>query len=94
MIYIININVNTKSTDIYDKVAINKFPIIINARDNQHLFEILNKPNICDYIKTHISEQLYENAAYYIRFIDSDGKLNEESNMILRLKDYTRVQYN
>ena len=38
--YVINICVDTKTTDIYDKVAVNKFPIIILAKNETNLIEM------------------------------------------------------
>lgn len=92
MIYVINIAVDTKTTDIYDKVAINKFPIIIQATNQDNLISILGRDEIKDFVRNNISKVLYENAAYYIRFVDS-VEINPDNNLILRLKDYTEVVY-
>lgn len=92
MIYVINIAVDTKTTDIYDKVAINKFPIIIQATNQDNLINILGRDEIKDFIRNNVSKVLYENAAYYIRFVDS-AEINPNNNLILRLKDYTKVVY-
>jgi hypothetical protein len=91
--YAINICVDTKTTDIYDKVAINKFPILILAKNESNLIEMLKCDNIKDFIKNHVSKQLYENASYYIRFIKQNENVKEENNLILRIRDYTVIEY-
>ena len=36
-VYAVNLTVDTKTTDIYDKVAVNKFPVIVLCKDEQEL---------------------------------------------------------
>lgn len=74
-IYVINLCVDTKTTDIYDQVAINKYPIVVFG-DDDYLLRILNSENVRDYVKEHISKQLYENASWYIRKIE-ESEVNE-----------------
>ena len=41
--YAVNLVVDTKNTDIYDKVALNKFPIIIKCKTESELKDILSQ---------------------------------------------------
>ena len=91
--YVINICVDTKTTDIYDKVAVNKFPIIILAKNETNLIEMLKGESVQEFVRSHISKHLYENAAYYIRFVEQNKTTKEENNLILRVRDYTTINY-
>ena len=91
--YVVNICVDTKSTDIYDKVAINKFPIIISCEDSK-LKEVLNNMDIQNYIKTNVSKQLYNTAQFYIRVIDNNGIYGDEQSIIYNIKDIVSIEYN
>ena len=42
MIFAVNLTVDTKTTDLYDKVAINKYPIIVICNDEKELYEKLS----------------------------------------------------
>ena len=89
--YVINVCVNTKSTDIYDKVAVNKHPILISCFNEDRLKDILNQSNMKEYIKGTISKQLYENAQYYIVRIDEDGGFTPDDKMVWDLKEITVI---
>jgi hypothetical protein len=91
--YLINICVDTKSTDIYDKVAINKFPIILRAENDNALLKMLNSEDIKNYIKISISKQLYENADFYIRYIPEKQSIDEKNNLIIKVKQCTVIEY-
>lgn len=71
-IYSINICVATAGHDRYDKVAINKFPIVILG-DEVALRELLGSETVKDYIIEHIRAQsVYESAVFHISQIDEN----------------------
>lgn len=72
--YAVNLVVDTKNTDIYDKVALNKFPIIIYCKNEAELREILSTDEkILDYIKTVIkSQRVFDSAEWDIRSLYYD----------------------
>ena len=39
MIFAVNLTVDTKTTDLYDKVAVNKFPVIVRCNNEDELWE-------------------------------------------------------
>ena len=84
--YVVNICVDTKSTDIYGKVAINKFPIIISCKESL-LKNILGSSDFKNYIKHNISKQLFDNSQYYIREIDDNGVYGDEKSFVFNIKD-------
>lgn len=87
-IYAVNICVDTKTTDVYDKVAINKHPIIIIG-DETKLMELLNKDELKDFIKSQISKYLYSTAIYCIRKIQK----NDITNLEYKVSDITPIEY-
>ena len=89
--YVVNICVDTKSTDIYDKVAINKFPIILSCKESQ-LRVVLGNDDFKNYIHQHISKQLFDNAQFYIRIIDDNGIYGDEESLKINIKDI--IEYN
>ena len=89
--YVINICVNTKTTDLYDKVAVNKFPLLISCEDETRLTEILASQDVVSYVKMLISKHLYDNAQYYIVRIDGDGLYNEDDRLRWNLKNITKI---
>ena len=68
--YAVNLVVDTKNTDIYDKVALNKFPIIIKCKTEAELKEILAQEEaehfIQEYIKSH---RVFYSAEWFVRCI-------------------------
>lgn len=69
-IYVINLVVNTKNTDIYDKVALNKFPIIIKCKTESELKDILTQEQTNKFVRNNIkSLKIFNNAEWYIRHI-------------------------
>lgn len=73
-IYVINLCVDTKNTDRYDKVAVNKYPMIIKCNDINELKEILSNKETSDFIKDNLKQKhLYETAVFYIREINGNN---------------------
>jgi hypothetical protein len=68
--YAVNLVVDTKITDIYDKVALNKFPIIIKCKTEAELKEILSQELAQKFIQDHIkSQRVFDTAEWFIRCI-------------------------
>lgn len=69
--YAINLIVDTKNTDIYDKVALNKFPIVVYCKNESELKQNLSeKPEIIDYVKQVIkSQRVFDTAEWNVRSI-------------------------
>lgn len=72
-IYCINLCTDTKNTDRYDKVAVNKYPIIIRCDSLDDLKKHLSSNETSDFIKKLLKQKhLYENSVFYIREIDKN----------------------
>lgn len=72
--YVINLCTDTKNTDRYDKVAVNKFPMIVRCDDINKLKNILSNKNTSEFIKENLKQKhLYESAVFYIRSIDQNS---------------------
>lgn len=68
--YAVNLVVDTKNTDIYDKVALNKFPIIIKCKTEAELKDILSQELAQKFIQDHIkSQRVFDSAEWFIRCI-------------------------
>lgn len=76
--YAINLVVDTKNTDIYDKVALNKFPIIVRCKAEAELKDMLASESTKEFIKEHIkSKKVFDSAMWNIRSIYPDGTVRE-----------------
>lgn len=79
-VYAINLVTDTKHTDIYDKVALNKFPIIVQCKTEAELKDILMSQDTTDFVKTLIkSQRTYDAAVWMIRSVYQDGTVRELS---------------
>lgn len=68
--YVVNLVVDTKNTDIYDKVALNKFPIIIKCKTEAELKEILTQEMAQTFLQSHIkSQRVFDTAEWFVRCI-------------------------
>ena len=75
--YAINLTVDTKSTDLYDQVAVNKYPIIVICKDETELWEKLSSQNTSNWIRENIrTQRLFNTAYFHIREIDKDNVKN------------------
>ena len=71
--YEVNLVVDTKNTDIYDKVALNKFPIIIKCKTEAELKDILTQEMAQKFIQDHIkSQRVFDSAEWFVRCIYED----------------------
>ena len=70
-IYTLNITVDTKTTDLYDQVAINKYPVIVLCKDEQELWNKLASENTSIWVKQNIrTQRLFDTAYFHIREIN------------------------
>ena len=72
--YAINLTVDTKTTDLYDQVAVNKYPIIVLCKDENELWEKLSSQDTSNWIRQNVKTQrLFDSAYYHIREINDDN---------------------
>ena len=90
-IYTLNLVVNTKNTDIYDKVALNKFPMIIKCKSEEELKESEEEKIEEDEEKETLEEsvnrifgklELNENTKFAIRTL-IEAKIKEEEEKVI-----------
>lgn len=76
--YAVNLTVDTKTTDLYDQVAINKYPIIVICKDENELWEKLSSQDVVNWVRQNVrTQRLFNTAYYYIREIsDYDDVLS------------------
>ena len=91
MIYTLNLVVNTKNTDIYDKVALNKYPFIIICNNIDELKRKLNSEQVINHIKSLIkSKKVYDSAKWMVRGLDD---LNNITEYALDVSDITPITF-
>lgn len=82
MIFAVNLTVDTKTTDLYDQVAINKYPIIVICNDEKELWEKLSADSTIKWIKENVrTKHLFNSAYFYIRGIKG-------------IKDHNVIEFN
>ena len=90
-IYVVNLVVDTKNTDIYDKVALNKFPIVAHCKTESELRDILSCEQSIDFIKTHIkSQRVFDSAEWKIRCIYSSEDVRE---IVWKVADLISIEF-
>ena len=73
MIFAINLTVDTKTTDLYDQVAVNKYPIIVICNDEKELWEKLSSGSTIAWVRKNVrTNKLFDSAYFYIRGINGD----------------------
>lgn len=71
--YAVNLTVDTKTTDIYDQVAVNKYPIIVLCKDEEELWDKLSHTNTINWVKQNVrTKRLFDTAFFHIREIDGN----------------------
>jgi hypothetical protein len=76
--YVINLVVDPKNTDLYEKVALNKFPIIVYCKSEMELKEYLSNDSTKEYIKSLIkTKRVYDSSVWMIRDIYPNGNIRE-----------------
>jgi hypothetical protein len=72
--YAVNLTVDTKTTDLYDQVAVNKYPVIVLCENSDELWDWLKSQETANWVRTNIRQKhLYESAYFYIREISEDN---------------------
>ena len=73
-IYAINLTVDTKTTDIYDKVAVNKYPVIVMCNDEHELWNQLSSQDTANWVRSNIRYQhIFDTAYFNIREFDNNN---------------------
>ena len=76
--YAINLTVDTKTTDLYDKVAVNKFPIIAVCKDEFTLWKKMSSQETAEWVRKNIrTKHLFDTAFFNIREILPNGEVRE-----------------
>lgn len=72
-VYAINLTVDTKTTDLYDQVAVNKYPVIAMCNNEIELWNKLSSPDTANWIRKNIrTKHLFDTAYFHIREIVLD----------------------
>jgi hypothetical protein len=72
--YAINLTVDTKTTDIYDQVAVNKYPVIVICNNEEELWEKLSCHDTINWVRNNIRiQRIFDSAYFHIREIDGDN---------------------
>ena len=88
--YAVNLTVDTKTTDIYDQVAVNKYPIIVLCKDEEELWNKLSHPNTINWIKQNVrTKRLFDTAFFHIREIDG----NDVKDICWKVDSLVTVDY-
>lgn len=91
-IYTINVVTNTKNKELYEKVAVNEYPLIIRCSNIDRLKEILTERQ--DYIKRVLkTETLYNHGEYFIREINIDNNEYTINEYIIPVSSTTLINY-
>ena len=72
-IYAVNLTVDTKTTDIYDQVAVNKYPVIVLCKDEKELWDKLSHIDTINWIRQNVrTKRLFDTVYFHIREINND----------------------
>lgn len=94
-IYAINLTVDTKTTDIYDQVAINKFPLIVICKDEQELWDKLSSEETALWIKQNVrTQRLFDSAYFYIRELEKGYGETLHRELCWKADSLVKVTYN
>lgn len=90
-IYVINVCTDTKSTDRYDKVAVNPYPVIVIG-DERDMMEKLISDETKSFVKDLLrTQQLYDGGVFRIRHIHKDYSVDEFE---LSIPNTCKIEYN
>lgn len=91
-IYTINIVTTTKNKELYERVSVNEYPLVIKCLDRDRLKLILSEKK--EYIKNNLkTETLYNHAQYYIREINLNKIQYNVDDFNWNVKDITIISY-
>ena len=89
--YVLNLVVDAKNTDVYDKVSLNKYPIVAFCKSESELKDKLSSDETRDYIKSLIkSKRVYDTAEWMIRDIYPDNTTQE---LIWDVSELVHIDY-
>lgn len=89
--YVANLVVDAKNADVFDRVALNKYPIVIFCKSEASLKEQLSNENTKDFIQTLIkSKRLYDSASWMIRDIYPNNTTQE---LVWSVKELVNIDY-
>jgi hypothetical protein len=92
-IYAVNLTVDTKTTDLYDKVAVNKYPVIVLCKDEKELWYKLSSEETKNWIKNNIrTKHIYESAFFHIREV-SDIKDAKVKDLCWKVNSLMNISY-
>ena len=73
-IYAINLTVDTKTTDLYDQVAVNKYPVVAICNNEEELWNKLSDHTTANWVRENIRiQRIFDTAYFHIREIDEDS---------------------
>ena len=88
--YAVNLTVDTKTTDIYDQVAVNKYPIIVLCKDEEELWDKLSHTNTINWVKQNVrTKRLFDTAFFHIREIDG----NDIKDICWKVDSLINIEY-
>ena len=89
--YVLNLVVDAKNTDVYDKVSLNKYPIVAFFKSESELKDKLSSDETRDYIKSLIkSKRVYDTAEWMIRDIYPNNTTQE---LIWDVSELVHIDY-
>ena len=89
--YVINLVVDAKNADVYDRVALNKYPIVAFCRSEAELKERLSNQDTKEFIQSLIkSKRVYDSASWMIRDIYPDNRIQE---LVWNVSDLIHIDY-
>jgi hypothetical protein len=89
--YVANLVVDAKNTDLYDKVSLNKFPIVIFCKSEMELKEYLSNDETKEFVKSLIkSKRVFDSAVWMIRDIYPDQVVQSLS---FPVKELINIEY-
>lgn len=88
--YAINLTVDTKTTDLYDQVAVNKYPVIVICKDEAELWEKLSSHTTVNWVRENIRiQRIFDTAYFHIREIDN----NEVKDICWKVDSLIKLTY-
>lgn len=73
MLYSANICTVTKPNDMFEMVAVNRYPIFVECADDNDFYEMMKKDDINSFVSDNLKTLfLFNNAKMYVRAINED----------------------
>lgn len=97
MIIVCNILTKTKNHDVYDEVAVNKYPIVIidDCEDvDRYCDEFGQNEFMLEIVKKHVKNDVtFDNAKLYLRFLDDSTQRAVMDRNIVVSEKITKEQW-